>query len=136
MRTAPEQTVSPECYDSVFRVREKFSTFVYGCNFCLKNRAVVFEFKGVFFDNILFVWCCVICDYHNSDTRRRGLNGVAISGRSGSTAEEGEKSVLLRDGFLVCMATCSVRSSGEAVLVCARIVVLDDPMMCPDVLEW
>ena len=48
----------------------------------------------------------------------------------------GAKSVLLRDGFLVCMAKCSVRSSGEAVLVCAKIVVLDDPMMCPDVLEW
>ena len=55
---------------------------------------------------------------------------------SHSLLQRGAQSVLLRDGFLVCMAACSVRSSWEADLICVRIVVLDHPMVCPVVLDW
>ena len=55
----------------------------------------------------------------------RGLNEVAILGRrrgSHSLLQKGgAQSVLLSDGFLVCMAAFFVRSSWEAFLVCMRI---------------
>ena len=48
----------------------------------------------------------------------RGLN--MEEGVPQLAAEGGAQSVLLRDGFLDCMAPCSVRSSWEAVLVNIR----------------
>ncbi len=54
-----------------------------------------------------------------------GLKDLAILGRRGSHSllQRGAQSVLLREGFRIWMAACSVRSSCDLDLVAVRMVV-------------
>ena len=66
-----------------------------------------------------------------------GLKDLAILGRRGShnLLQRGAQSVLLREGFLIWMAACSVRSSCDLDLVAVRMLVLFHAIVWPVVLE-